>query len=326
MGGGPSAPRPLNENMGIQKTPGPASQSRTAYTFLTRMRLDHARLSRVLREIEVQRANLTLEPDAARAVLTDALRYLAEYLHRYHHPREDRLYASLATARAEIGAELRALEREHEHGDARVRRLIAMLQRLTPDSARGRAGAQFARALQDYVDETRRHMRREERAVLFAGVERWLTPEEWRALNETEPPGDPLDDAASLRRIYPKLAAALTEPVRDVSGAQRAGPGRDGPHGRSYAALRDGAEELVDTYGELLHEGLDLLRANVATLWGAPAPLGTVGVLPQIGRRSYRYAARCVALPARVTLDCASRMLAAFAPEVDDDEPMASGD
>jgi hemerythrin-like domain-containing protein len=291
------------------KAPRPAGEPHSAQTFMARLRLDHARLSRVLREIEVQRVRLGREPDAARAVLTEALQYLVEYQHRHHHPREDRLYARLALARGDLGAELRKLGREHEDGASRARGLAAELGTLPPTGANGRAGGRFARALQAYVDQARDHMRREERAIFYAGVEPWLSGQEWQALSAELVPDDPLGDAAHLRRHYPHLAAALLEPVRDVSSVARAAAASGRAHARSLEALRDGAEDLVEAYGELVHEGLDLVRSNVAALWGAPSPLGAVEALPELGRRSYLFAARCFTLPSRVALECASRML-----------------
>jgi hypothetical protein len=125
-------------------------------------------------------------------------------------------------------------------------------------------------------------------------------------------PQDPLGDAAHLRRHYPHLAAALAAPVRDVSSAAREASEPSERQSRSMEALRDGADELVEAYGELLHEGIDLFRANVATLWGAPSPLGAVEALPEVSRRSYQFATRCITLPSRVALECASRMLTPF--------------
>jgi len=284
-----------------------SSQARSAQAFMARLRLDHARLSRVLREVEVQRARLGTEPESARAVLGEALRYLVEYLHGHHHPREDLLYARLKPLRADLGHELRELASEHDGGAKRARQLATALARLPAGGER--ATERFARSLQAYVDETREHMRREERAIFYAGVEPWLSDDEWRALAKEALPDDPLDDAANLKRDYPHLAAALTEPVRDVSSGMRTAAAGQEPHERSLAAFRDGADELVEAYGELLHEGLDLLRANVSTLWSAPSPLGVVGALPEVSRRSYEFAARCIALPSRVALECATRML-----------------
>jgi len=290
----------------------PAGESRSAQVYMARLRLDHARLSRVLREIEVQRTRLGTAPEPARAVLGEALDYLVEYLHGHHHPREDLLFARLVPLRADLGDELRELARDHDTGGVRARQLARALARLPASGAR--AADRFARGLQAYVDETRDHMRREERAIFYAGVEPWLSDDEWQELTDHALPDDPLGDATHLRSRYPHLAAALAEPVRDVSSGNRAAPDPRQPHERSLEALRDGADEMVEAYGELLHEGLDLLRANVATLWGAPSPLGAVGALPEVSRRSYQFAARCIALPSKVALECAGRMLGPFGP------------
>ena len=101
----------------------------------------------------------------------------------------------------------------------------------------------------------------------------------------------------------------------------RTTPAAAEPHARSLDALREGADELVETYGELLHEGLEVVRDNVATLWGARAPLAAVEALPEVIRRSYRFSARCLTLPSRVALDCATRMLAPFGVERGPPEP-----
>jgi len=296
--------------MKTRKSSHPGGETRSAQAYMARLRLDHARLSRVLREIEVQRTRLGAEPKAARAVLGEALHYLVEYLHGHHHPREDLLFARLAPLRADLGDELRELASDHDTGGARARQLARALTRLAVSGAR--AAERFARELQAYVDETRDHMRREERAIFYAGVEPWLSDEVWQELTDQALPEDPLGDARHLRSQYPHLARALAEPVRDVSSGTRAAPDAREPHERSLEALRDGADELVEAYGELLHEGFEVLRANVATLWGAPSPLGAVGALPEVSRRSYQFAARCIALPSKVALDCAGRMLDPF--------------
>jgi len=283
------------------------NESRSAQIFLARLRLDHARLSRVLREVEVQRVRLASEPVAARAVLGEALEYLVEYQHRHHHPREDRLFGRLALVRGDLEAELRGLRHEHEAGANRARELA--------DRVQSRADTRIARELQTYVDDMRDHMRHEERAVIYAGAEPWLTGAEWQAVAATAVPDDPLGDAAHLRRDFPHLAAALTEPVRDVTSSIGVEAASSERYGRSLEALRDGATDLVEAYGELLHDGLELIRSNVSTLRSVASPLGVVDALPEVGLRSYQFAARCWTLPSRVALECAIRMLAPFAPQ-----------
>jgi len=289
----------------------PRGAPTAAQAFVARLRLDHARLSRVLREIEVQRARLRSHPELARPVIVEALRYLVHYQDRHHHPREDRLYARLIAARSELRAELRGLVREHRGGAGRSRLLTASLLRLPAARLRRGAGRRFARELQAYVDETRHHMRREERCVFLREIEPQLSDGEWQELVREIVPDDPLADAASLARDYPQLASALAESVHEVSTGTHVhvadAPASRGA--RSLEALREGTRSLLDAYGELLHEGLGLLRENARSLLPPYAPLATVSALPQVGRRNYQFAVRCVLLPSRLTLDCALAVL-----------------
>jgi hemerythrin-like domain-containing protein len=299
-----------------------SDELRAAQAFMARLRLDHARLSRILREIEVQRARLRSHPELARPVIVEALRYLVHYQHRHHHPREDRLYARLGAARLELRAELRGLDKEHRGGAHSSRQLTTSLRRLSAARLRGRAGQRFAHALQAYVDATRDHMRREERSVFYHEVEPLLSADEWQALAAETVPDDPLGDEANLAGHYPHLAAALAAPVHEVSAGTRVHTPSSPPDrgAQSLEALREGTHALLDAYGELLHEGFDLLRANATSLLRVDAPLAAVGALPEVGRRSYDFALRCVVLPSRVTFECAQR---AMAPLLADRWPLA---
>ena len=281
---------------------------------MARLRLDHARLSRVLGEMEAQRAQLRSRPERARPIIGESLRYLVNYQHQYHHPREDRLYAQLAAARPELRAELHGLEREHRGGARRARALASALRRLSRAGLRGRGGAGFARELQLYVDASRDHMRREERAVFYADVEPLLPIDAWQTLAGELVPDDPLGDPAHLRRRFPHLAAALAQPVRELSSSTRVPAGilANGRSAQSLAVFREGTDRLVDAYGELVHEGVDLVRTGTASLAAAHAPLAALRALSEVGGRGCRLAARCWALPARIALECAQRMMAPF--------------
>jgi hemerythrin-like domain-containing protein len=276
---------------------------------MVRLRLDHARLSRVLREVEVQRARLQSHAEAAKPVLADATQYLLDYQHAFHHPREDRLFELLAARRPELRAEVKALGREHRGGLRHAEQLAAKLGHLGARRLRGSAGERLGRELQQYVDRTREHMRREERAVFYAGVESMLEPDDWIALGEDDAREDPMGDAARFAHRYPSLAAAVGETFRELSSGTRIRTSH--PHGaaaQTLAAAEEGMERLVEAYGDLLHEGLALARANLDSVWNAGSPLAAARALPEVGRRSIDFAARCFMHPARVTLELGSRL------------------
>lgn len=293
-----------------------ARRSAAAAPLLRQLRLDHSRLSRAMREIEVQRARLRSHAAEAHPILVDAVRYLIDYMHGFHHPREDRLYSELAAAQPTLRWPLERLKAEHVHGVTHVRRLAEALRRLTPEQATGRAGSQVAEQLQAYVDETREHMRREEGAVFYADVGPLLPAAEWRRLERADFAEDPLADPAVLAGRYPALARELDEKIRTISsGTQLRTPAADGSAlDRSVDAARQSVAALVETCGTLMHDGLDVVRANTASVLQAESPAAAVRAVPAIVERSFKFARQCVKLPSRVTLDSVHRILAPWAP------------
>jgi hemerythrin-like domain-containing protein len=278
--------------------------------FLSVLRQDHARLSRVLREVEAQRARLQSHPADALPILTDAVQYLLDYQHSFHHPREDRLFGELAAARPRLSAELQALGREHRNGLASARALGAALGRARESRLLGRHGARLAHRLQKYVDETREHMRHEERAVFYAQLERTLGPARWRALSvEAASAADPMGDSVHLARRYPHLSAQLGESVRGLSSGTRVGDaaGVDG-------APVEWATAFAEACGELLHDGLDVARSNGAAIFDADSPFAAVRALPGVGRRTIGYAMAVAAFPVRIAWGCGASVLRALAP------------
>ena len=224
----------------------PPRRDRVAGEFMRALREDHAGLSRVLREIEVQAAALAHAPEAARAVLGEAMRYLLVYQHSVHHPREDRLFARIRARQPALFDNMRRLVFEHRVGQQRAESLARDLRRATPAMLRGRPGARIARQLADYVQHTRGHMRREE-VVFYSGAERVLTASDWAALAGGPAPRDPAGDLRRLQSRYPRLAARLAAPERQVAG----------PPGTVAAAperLRLVIDQLAEACGTALRE------------------------------------------------------------------------
>jgi hemerythrin-like domain-containing protein len=283
--------------------------------LLRQLRLDHSRLSRALREIEVQRARLRSHATEAHPILLDAVQYLLDYQHGFHHPREDRLYRQLAAAQPALRAEMKRLNIEHAHGYIHAGRIATALRRMTTRQAAGRAGAKVARQLQAYVDEMRAHMRREEQAVFYADVGPLLSAAEWRRLVREESAGDPLADPAVLARHYPAFALVLGERVRSMSAGTRAraATAAAGAVDRSIEAAQEAVGTFVDTCGELLHDGIDVIRAGTASVLRAESPIAAVRAVPSIIGRSCRFVRRCIELPSRVTIDSVARVLAPLA-------------
>jgi hemerythrin-like domain-containing protein len=278
--------------------------------FMRRLRADHAGLSRVLKVIDAQQSLLCEAPDSARPVLVEAMAYLLEYQHVHHHPREDALFESIRRHAPDLASIVRQLQREHRSGRRLAEQLGESLLRATDETLRGRRGARLARQLQGYVRHAREHMRREE-AVFYARSERLLHESDWRALTAAEVPGDPAAEPRRLALAYPQLAERLAESIREVGDT---GDGVDDP--RFRAALRHGIEQLLECYGELLHDAMDLARANVTSLRRAGTPIAVMKAAGTIHERNRRFLSRCLQLPSRWARETAPALLAAALPRL----------
>lgn len=221
-----------------------------AARFMQMLREDHAGLSRVLREIDVQASQLQSVPGAARPVLAEALRYLLVYQHSIHHRREDQLFARVRARQPRLYRNMQQLVREHRAGHQQAERIAAELSQATLVQLGGRTGLQLAMQLQQYVQHTRDHMRREE-AVFYAGSERVLRASDWAALMAGPMPRDPAADPQRFAARYPRLAERMSRPQREVFGIRETVAGTD---------LRARAERVVERWAGLLHQAIDAAR------------------------------------------------------------------
>jgi hemerythrin-like domain-containing protein len=216
---------------------------------MAQLRDDHAGLSRVLREVDAQQSRLQTSPESARPVIAEALRYLLIYQHSVHHPREDRLFARIRAREPGLYRNMERLVREHRIGQQRAEALAGEVSRTTMAQLRGRAGLRLAKQLQHYVAHTREHMKREE-AVFYTGSERVLRASDWAALMEGAGQRDPALDLDRLAARYPRLAARLADPERNVTGLGES-VGRE-------KGVRHLAEHVIEACASLAHRSLDL--------------------------------------------------------------------
>ncbi|TVS12506.1 MAG: hypothetical protein EA419_04790 [Wenzhouxiangella sp.] len=255
------------------------------------LRLDHAGLSRVLREIDTQVGLLARQPDQARSVLVEALDYLLHYHHTFHHPREDRLFARIRARDTELDETLRDLTHEHEAGERQTGELAAELAALSTRQLRGQRGQRLADQVNAYVRHTRLHMRNEE-AVFYRRAERVLEPEDWSAIIAADDGSlDPMTDLALMAARYPRLAENLGLPVKHLGLVERTQPISD--------ELRLQMLALTDLYGGLLHEALELARGNVDQLLAVRSPSGLVRAVGDISSNNLRFAGQCLTRPPR---------------------------
>lgn len=254
------------------------------------LRADHAGLSRVLREIEVQQALLTVQPEVTRQVLVEAMRYLLVYQHSVHDPREDRLLRRIRARQPRLYHNMRRSLQERRTGRDRALTLAHALARATPDQLRGKAGMHIARLLRAYVTQAREHMRRAE-VVVYPSAERVLIGSDWSALMSGPAMRDPAGDLSRLAARYPRLAQRLAQPERLVMDR-----GDGAPRATGRASLKEDVERVTERVAELLHESVDLARGGIADLRRARSQLRVATITLGLGLKGCRLAGRAVTL------------------------------
>lgn len=221
---------------------------------------DHAGLSRVLREIDLQQSMLQAQPGAARPVLNEALRYLLVHQHAIHHAREDRLFARVRARAPRLNRSMDRLVREHSVAQKAAERLARDLSQSTLAELRGKRGQQLAQRLRAYVKHAREHMRREE-ALFYAGAARRLRAVDWASLATGSLATDPTTNPARFAARYPRLAERMSLPQREVAGA---------PATARRGTRVSGVESCLERFASAMHTAIDRVRRlNCTTLRGA---------------------------------------------------------
>ena len=268
-------------------------------TFMRTLRLDHSRLSRVFREMDVQQAVLQSNAEEARAVLLEAMDYLLQYQDACHHAREDHLFARIALRLPRFEKDMQTLMREHANGQLHDTQIARDLADSNPRLLQGPRGRQLARRLRDHVAHARAHIRREEE-VFYAHAEDELASADWADLIRQASMDDPLGQPEQMRKAYPLLADRLSMPVTEVTGEGDKPSHKVSSAGRRVkAAARISFERAIEASGRLTMDAIELARTNAKSLQQARTPLELMVAGQQIGVRNGRFALRCFFGPHR---------------------------
>lgn len=172
-------------------------------------------MSRVLSVLSGQSGALRQQPRTALPVLREALHYVVGYQDRWHHPREELMYARLAARDPRLRLPLERLRRDHRQSLRAGTRLRDALGRIT-EAASPRRFAALARTIDHFADATREHIAREEQ-LMYSKAASVLRSEDWSTLKRDSPPPAPMMRALAGRGSpYPALAAHFASPARQV--------------------------------------------------------------------------------------------------------------
>jgi hemerythrin-like domain-containing protein len=142
---------------------------------------DHANMAVLMRAIERQIEGFAAGGDLDLSLLRDSLEYCAAFPETCHHPKEDLVLQQLRKRAPEQAEAVAGLEEEHIEIGKATKALLEMVDRIEREEELPRD--ELVSAGREYVENYRRHMAMEERA-LFQAADQALTPEDWLEVGE----------------------------------------------------------------------------------------------------------------------------------------------
>lgn len=115
-------------------------------------------------------------------VLYEIMEYMVTWPDRFHHPREDLIYARVAEVDPRAADDVDTLQRDHDHTAKRGRAVLHDVERWRLGEVSGTVVVKSGR---NYVDHINEHMNIEEKLV-FPRIEAALTHHDWRELAEDD--------------------------------------------------------------------------------------------------------------------------------------------
>ena len=145
-------------------------------------------------------------------VVYEILDYMVTWPDRFHHPREDVIFAYAADVDARLAQDRRRLEKEHDALARAGKELLHTIERWRRGAA---DGSEVVRLGREYVQSHYRHMSFEESDV-FPAIDVVLNRNDWRELaadDQLRPVGDPVF-GRRVQREFRNLARKLRRNLR----------------------------------------------------------------------------------------------------------------
>ena len=164
---------------------------------------DHANVAKLLDLLESEILSIEVGKTPDYPLLRNIMQYITQYPDRYHHPKEDLIFAQLVRREPGVRSDVEALLKEHVSLGTAGWEFDRLLRKADVDSVHMREGV--AAAGFAYVRALREHMLKEERK-LFPLTMAVLTKEDWQLIDdEVDAIEDPLFGemiAEDYQRLY----------------------------------------------------------------------------------------------------------------------------
>jgi hemerythrin-like domain-containing protein len=180
--------------------------------LIRELKSDHRQIASVLSLFSEQLDAIESGDLVDPTVIYEVMDYMVSWPDRFHHPREDLLFAHVADLDAGAAPECRELQHEHADMASRGQALLAVVREWRRGTAPGNDVIRLGR---DYIAHYHQHMTREERE-LFPLIELTLSDSDWRDLGADEAM-QTLPDPVFGRRVqreFRTMARKLRRSVR----------------------------------------------------------------------------------------------------------------
>ena len=167
------------------------------------LKRDHANIAKLLEILESEILAIEVGKTPDYPLMQDIMRYMAQHSDRFHHPKEDLLFAQLLKRDPGVRADVEDLIKEHVVIGLAGQEFARFLSASGVDSVAVRE--QLGTSGFDYIRALREHMLREEKKLFPLAME-VLTQKEWQVIDAAvNAIDDPLFDemnADDYQRLY----------------------------------------------------------------------------------------------------------------------------
>jgi hemerythrin-like domain-containing protein len=180
---------------------------------------EHRYMSTLMKLLADQLDAVEQGEDVEAHVLYESLHYMTHYPDAFHHPREDLVYQRAGQLDSKLADSVDTLQREHDYIATLGAKSLREVERWQAGELPAGKALKLSR---EYIDAIYQHMNVEEKLV-FPQIEKVLTPQDWRALEQEElidPVADPVfgpQVAREYRNLARKARRALRRGVEDAT-------------------------------------------------------------------------------------------------------------
>jgi len=255
---------------------------RSEQPLMKALRAEHRHMATVMQLFAGQLRAIEAGELVDTHVVYEIMDYMVSWPDRFHHPREDLIYARAAELNGRLADEVDTLQRDHDHAARRGRALLREIERWRGGEI---DGARVVKVGRDYIDHSYQHMNWEEKLV-FPNIEAALSPADWRELAQD----DRLRAVASpvfgpqVQRQFRNMARKLRRNLRRAveRGAADEWTGLEALM-EAFEVVSMSWESTLDVTGEHLRDAFedarDLLEEYpLAAAWRIPANNTRVGL------------------------------------------------